>query len=302
MRLIKDDILAMCERNRKVMVELLQTGKLHPGVQMMAERHGFTLDQAMDELIQDATDILVVRTCAEKSQTILFSAEQALYLRPALQRFNDQPFFKLPFDSLILQFDRPIDEKEFFQIEPQHYTAEKGDKILGIVLARYEGTYNAIAFFESAEIQRVKWLEDDPEFLKFVNANSQFNEKEGIDNKKQLQLLSMAAVFYLNCKNIEIEKVEVDPKVNRKRVAKGKTPLSDYYACRVVKTHYATTSEQEAEEEKRQGSKHSFRYDVKGFFRRVGGGETIWIAPHQRGLTHEIYKPKVYEVKRDERR
>ena len=50
-------------------------------------------------------------------QTILFPADQALALRPAFERFAEGVDYRLPFECVILQFDRPIPEREFFAVE-----------------------------------------------------------------------------------------------------------------------------------------------------------------------------------------
>jgi len=45
-----------------------------------------------------------------------------------------------------------------------------------------------------------------------------------------------------------------------------------------------------------QGSRHAIRYDVRGHFRRLAGGKTTWVRAHQRGLSNELYVPKVYKA------
>ena len=51
--------------------------------------------------------------------------------------------------------------------------------------------------------------------------------------------------------------------------------------------------------EKGAGVKHGIRYDVRGHFRRLETGKTIWVRPHQRGLQNELYVPKTYVVAKE---
>ena len=78
-------------------------------------------------------------------------------------------------------------------------------------------------------------------------------------------------------------------KVNRKRAREGKKVLEDFYLCRIRKTKGET-------HETGQGSTHGYRYDVMGHFRRLPDGRLTWVRAHQRGVEHELYKPKVYKA------
>lgn len=112
---------------------------------------------------------------------------------------------------------------------------------------------------------------------------------EGIDIFRDL---AVACIGYINCENIYLEKQgEVDEAVNRKREAKGKSRLEPYYVCRIRGVQYDSHATGE-------GSKHGIRYDVRGHFRRLETGKTIWVRPHQRGLQNELYVPKVYKVEK----
>ena len=62
-------------------------------------------------------DFAIAAGIARAAQTIVFAAEQALALRPALERFADGVDYRLPFAQVILQFDRPLPEREFFAAE-----------------------------------------------------------------------------------------------------------------------------------------------------------------------------------------
>jgi hypothetical protein len=40
----------------------------------------------------------------------------------------------------------------------------------------------------------------------------------------------------------------------------------------------------------------SYKFDVRGHFRRLSDGRLIWVRPHQRCLAHERYIPSVRRV------
>ena len=99
-------------------------------------------------------------------------------------------------------------------------------------------------------------------------------------------------VFFSGKKNVYLEKQgEVPEAVNRKREAKGKSRLEPYYVCRIKGVQYDSHATGE-------GAKHGIRYDVRGHFRRLDTGKTIWVRSHQRGLANELYVPKVYKVEK----
>lgn len=109
--------------------------------------------------------------------------------------------------------------------------------------------------------------------------------------KETLRLLACAIVAYINCENVTIEKgEEVPEKVNRKREKEGKRRIDPYY---VVKIRHEKV---EGGGSTGLGTKHSFRYDVRGHFRRMTDGKLAWVRAHQRGLSHEFYVPNVYKV------
>jgi hypothetical protein len=108
--------------------------------------------------------------------------------------------------------------------------------------------------------------------------------------KRRIANLALLCLAYMTSPGIETELIEAPPAVARRREREGKSPLPDYYICRLAKgRRYATEGEP-------TGKHVSFRFDVVGHFRRQPDGRTIWVRPHQRGLQHETYKPKVYRV------
>jgi len=102
--------------------------------------------------------------------------------------------------------------------------------------------------------------------------------------------LAIACVAYINCENITLERQAADAKLNRSRTGKGKKPFEDYYLC------HLRASRGEAGAGEGQGGEHGFRYDVRAHFRRLPDGRLTWVRAHQRGVGHELYRPKVYQV------
>lgn len=251
--------------------------------------------------VNDHTDTIATLRILEPAQVILFDSEQALALVPAIRRFAEQLDFRLPFPSVLFQFSEPIPETDILAQEKQ-----ESDHILALVVSQTEsGINNASVWFESTAINRAQWEnesvtplriaptameDDDSDFLLFADTPTPAEIK--IRNKEVIRLLACAMVAYINCENITLERQAVDEKINRKRAAKGKRELTPYYTVRLRGVRY------ESSEEGAVPGRHvSFRFDVRGHFRRLEVGGLTWVRAHQRGLRHERYIPKVYEVK-----
>ena len=255
-------------------------------------------------------DFEIAALIAAQAQTVIFHADQMLALRPALERFAEAVDYRLPFTNVILQFDRPVPEQLFFDLERPYqndpallaettrlweeaglalhgWTPADGDGVAALLLTQMEDggvTHNqAVAFFASTAINRVHWTGHDLTWLPYT-------DQHFAANKRTLRNLAVACVAYLNCVNLALEKHEAPAKVQRRRVRDGKPPILPYYTV-VVAPAYRGEEDAEA-----HGSSHGFRYDVRGHFRRLADGRLIWVRPHQRGLAHELYVPGVRAV------
>ena len=62
-------------------------------------------------------DFEIAALIAAQAQTVIFHAEQVLALRLTLERFAESVDYRLPFTNVILQFDRPVSEQLFFDLE-----------------------------------------------------------------------------------------------------------------------------------------------------------------------------------------
>lgn len=253
---------------------------------------------------------------AKESKVILFDGDQVAVFLELIETKNFLPSidYNLPFMDVWLNFSSPINIK-----------AIDGDPTISALLVSQvtidEKEYNENAkrvrqadeFFD-AEMQfmPVDWSSTEAvafNQVRTIYANlecdvtawtSQSQYIMTLDDcdldvmlwKEKARRLAAACIAYINCENIYLEKQgEVSEAVNRKREAKGKSRLEPYYVCRIKGVQHDS-------HETGTGAKHGIRYDVRGHFRRLETGKTIWVRPHQRGLQNELYIPKVYKVEK----
>lgn len=247
--------------------------------------------------LTDFYDFGATLTVLQEARVILFNSQQALALRPALDRFSEDVAYHLPFERVWLQFTDPIPEAELFEVERPPGHEEMGietDAVLGIVLAQDETDSgqmlnNCSAVFSSTSVNRVLWANEPRAHLR-LHEQAEQNDV-GAANKRILRNFAIACVAYINCENIRLQHQSVLDKVNRKRRRQGKRELEPYYICQLRGVDY-----EQDEDSAGSGTSHSFRYDVRGHFRRLPDGRLTWVRPHQRGLTHDLYKPKAYRA------
>lgn len=243
-------------------------------------------------------DLGVTLTVAREAKVIVFSTDQALALKPALDRFaEDVTEYRLPFPAVMLQFTEPIPEAALLgsveQTDDMLRMGVSEDKILALLMGQEEEDgsgriVNSVsAWFATTTVNRVSWREDERAHLRMLQLAGRLTDAER-RNKESIRNLAIACIAYINCENIMLEKQAVAEKINRKRAREGKRVLEDYYVCRLRPGR--------REAEAGEGVGHGFRYDVRGHFRRLPDGKLTWVRAHQRGLAHELYKPKVYKA------
>lgn len=251
--------------------------------------------------------LMVLVECLEHGQTILFSGEQADVFMDVTKEYTDRLDFRLPFQHVYLSFSSAVavpcwmgdkwveDEIIGLAISQAEVTADTIDSIKKLVADPYVlfaeapnleiGLMNAVhVIYKDRETTHFSWMSNADHELA-VNPYGPVYES-WINYKR----LAIACIGYINCENVYLERQgEVPESVNRKRSAKGKSRLEPYYVCRIRGIQYdsATTG---------NGRKHGIRYDVRGHFRRLETGKTIWVRPHLRGLANELYVPKVYKI------
>jgi len=249
--------------------------------------------------VDDHLDTLATLHMLEGAQIVVFSTEQALALLPAIRRFEEHMDFHLPFPSIMFQFSAPIPETDVLVQE-----RDEPDRILAIIVSQTDsGINNAAVWFESSAVNRAQWenesvspLRIDPRSIEtewdstILIADNLTPAEVKIRNKEIVRLLAVAMVAYINCENITLERQAVEEKINRKRARQGKRILEDFYTCRIAHDRYETAGAPGT------GRAVGFRFDVRGHFRRWTDRVVTGVRSHQRGLVHEMYKPKVYEV------
>lgn len=304
--IVKDKILT---RFSKVLyaVDLVLKNKKDGQVKIDGEWYFFPYTND-DEIQSSALEHAMFIKIAHDARPILFSAEQADVFSK-IPHYAEAIDFRLPFSDLFLQFSRPIKigytprgEHDIDRcsllavaIRQESHTRQEIDEQI-IVDSRYgklsidlpqDGDtifVNTISLvYEDMGTESIKWASGGDQVFSFddeTRRNAVLHWKNVI----------VSCIGYINCENIYLEKQgEVPEAVNRKREAKGKSRLEPYYVCRIKGVQYDGHATGE-------GSKHGIRYDVRGHFRRLETGKTIWVRPHQRGLTNELYVPKVYKV------
>lgn len=227
------------------------------------------------------------------AHTILFSSEQAEVFAGLAEGYTESLEYALPFEQVLLEFTEPVpwgdrqllgialSHDEYDQAEFESFAAERNMIIEQPAqpLADHTELHYAIAVYADEFAERIAWRVDDRQIL--------FDDRPVAD--AAVKNLAIACIGYINCENVTLERHAVDERINRKRVRKGKKPLEPYYTCHIRGVSYAG-------EGAGTGAKHGIRYDVRGHFRRLATGKTIWVRAHQRGLANELYVPKVYKV------
>jgi hypothetical protein len=253
-------------------------------------------EEAMEHYAE-TIDFAVTGLIAHKAQTFLFDSEQVLAFLAAVDRRLPPGDYPAPFPDMVIQFSEGIDESLFTTGLRLSARKEAEDKLLGLVIATPEEgmppVANVVAWYSSTSINRIAIPTDGDgtvAYHPFIGTADKGLEETLRADKQRIANLALLCLAYINSPGIEVDHVTADAAVNRKRALKRKRPLPDYYICRLKRrageSHDAAPT----------GRHVSFRFDVMGHLRRLENGRTIWIPPHQRGLDHELYKPKVYKV------
>lgn len=107
-------------------------------------------------------------------------------------------------------------------------------------------------------------------------------------------------INFLNTPHVKLVERFPNPALQKARQKSGKTPLPGWYE--IIWRH--NNKDYSKGKISMRGIKHGFRYDVRAhqklFTKGRMAGRVIWCPAHQRGLRHDLYKPKVYRIE-DER-
>jgi hypothetical protein len=314
MRLIKDDILDFYRRYDKVILE--------EGI--LASRKGDTAEER--RLHAEYLDFTATVEILKNSQTIIFPTDVMLDLFHHIDRIDTNRSLLLPFPFTAVQFTHAISEAEIMPyIEMNDWQAadpSRKDAVEGLLLAdpsqdpewkrelvklkdpaqreREAAIFNInfCCWFRSTSISRVAFSP--------ISKNAQGRERERItydnigdlneeqiQNKERLIKLGYAIALFLAADNVTIQKTVQDPAVQRKRIAKGKRPLSEYHTVRIEKVVLAGEVSPQG-----QGTAHGHMYPVRGHFRTYHYGpkgleqpqdsRRVWVHSHFRGVNHGL--------------
>lgn len=264
----------------------------------------FNPAELLEEIEIEMMELELSAILLREAKTVLFPQEQANIFLSIANSYHDGLEYKLPFKDMVIQFDKPIPVRvgepdqvvalllrqgiitESVLEETRNYLRSTGSTLRAVDAVEGDNLNTLVIVFADHNIRKVVWTGSHTEIF-------ETNDKKSItDGWASIRNLAVACVGYINCENVYLHRQgEVDPAVNRKREKKGKTPLEAYYVCRIRGVQYLPDGR-----EKSPGSAHGFRYDVRGHFRRLDAGKVTWVRPHQRGLAHELYIPKVYAV------
>lgn len=268
-----------------------------------------------------ALECFTMARIASKSQAIVFRSQQAEVFTKINESYVESIDYRLPFENVLLLFDSPVVTKYelrtpndfdrgnllaigMFQKE---FTRDEWFKLLdkgtsGSYLMPEDGEYLQAIKGDAVVSNQLCFLYGDwgCEYINWLGGNKQEWLGSVDDVRKSMMLLwknlAIACIGYINCENIYLHKEgEVSEAINVKRERKGKSKLEPYYVCRIRGVQYDSDGY-----EKGAGVKHGIRYDVRGHFRRLETGKTIWVRPHQRGLQNELYVPKTYVVAKEQ--
>lgn len=294
MRLITTDIADISER---VITEFCKRHQVPP--QRLYDVAHYSA-QFTGEALRDyshALDFGATGWIAMRAKTFLFNSDQIMAFLAAIDRRLPPGDYPAPFQFVCIQFSSGIDEKLFTSGLRSSGNVEAVDEILGLIIAVPDEApghqfMNVVAWYKSTSINRVQVSVSGGGEIEYRPLDDTIADKaeQLYRDKQRLANLALLCLAYINSPGIEIEHIEPDAAMNRKRAAKGKRELPDYYICRVSKRRL------DGEEDSATGRHVSFRFDVRGHFRRLQDGRTIWIRPHQRGLENEVYVPKAYRV------
>jgi len=236
----------------------------------------------------DAERTICLDKCntAIESKVIVFDSKQIKVFWELIlsNKFLPSVDYKLPFPDVWIQFTSNV----ILNDVGTEFVHDLGNTAL--LLTQQESGFNRIIMVhEEHDDEEIIWNLRTPEKMTVSQLYTEMTTAE------QYRMLAAACIAYINCENIYLHKEgEVSDAINAKRERKGKSRLEPYYVCRIRGVQYDSEGY-----EKGAGVKHGIRYDVRGHFRRLETGKTIWVRPHQRGLQNELYVPKTYVVAKE---
>lgn len=251
-----------------------------------------------------AIDFTAASEIAKRAQTLIMDTNQVLQFIRGIDRKLAPGNYPIPFNWMSIQFTGDGIPENLFTtgLTPSGDTIPN-DTITAILFGLPNTQPNdpdshflsIVAWYKSTAMNRILLPLQGDGTIADHTLKGEGMDTLRYEDKQRLANLAMMCIAYITTPGVTIMLSAVDPKINRKREAKGKRILEDYYEClwtgnqnRIIRPPNPNPG---------TGTPHSFRYDVCHHWRTLRDGRVIWIPDHQRGLDHETYKPKVYRVK-----
>lgn len=293
MKLIKDFLIQACAINVGVFCQF--TG-IDPADLYKKEEIVPRLPENLRSSYADVLDFATSAFFGRNAQTIIFNTEQIMGFLKSVDRKLKPGDYPCPFDSFFIQFTKPIPEKEFLHgAFTSGLPAIDGDSLLGLLVAapqKDSDVMHVVGIYASTSINRVAVEVKSGELL--MQPITGLITPEGWQDKERLVNLALLCIAYINSPKVVVEKVASDPKVNKKREAKGKRKLEEYYVCHIRDERIVYQGKGG-----KSGRHVSVTFPVIGHFRQLGDGRVTWVRPHMRGVEHSESRAKVYKVGND---
>lgn len=275
---------------------------------LVAAAKNVSIEEASEQIEIEIVEFSGLAKGLEKAKTVVFSAEQAEVFRHLSSSYTDGLDYILPYKNTLLQFTRPIEVmteegKDYIvalflaqaALTQEEINAQKelmavgkayGTKLQMADVKPGQVINSVYLIYSDDNTRKLTWIGDQTGVLFEKPANSAL-ENLWADMKN----LAISCIGYINCENVYLEVQETPEKLVKKHQKKGGEAPEPFYICRIRGVSYEKTVPTG------QGVQHSYRYDVRGHFRRYkSSGKTTWVHPHQRGLANELYIPKTYKV------
>lgn len=116
-----------------------------------------------------------------------------------------------------------------------------------------------------------------------------------LETSARLMTFTIHLINFLSSPSVKLVRQEPSAALQKQRQRRGKQPLPGWYEITYRQVIQDYTKDKIA-----TGVHHGFRYDVRGHFKTFTrgpmAGRVIWCPAHQRGLQHQLYKPKRYQI------
>ena len=284
-------------------------------------------ENALVAPVNESEFCMFVAICLEHAKIVKMRSEQAeVFL--GLDSVPDQDrvqWLRMPFDSLYIDLSRSIvfpnyigdDGEKGGSIRAVHITEIPGEAVASAYVGGENrgilGAFAENSVIEESRLAKLGRIVRNFRVLFFMPVRSDItalhathfsvltdnsihvNRDGNFQPRERMMLWTIHAINFLTSPSVKLEKKHVNQALQKARQHKGKSPLPGWYEI-----NYSRRVISIGKLGHESGFHHGFRYDVRGNFashtRGRLAGRVIWRPAHQRGLTHDLYKPKAYKI------